>query len=216
MTESTFTPPVPSGRDGAYAWAKVGLALIPTANEILPMILQPPLERRRQAWMEAVGKRLLELESTGEVDFEKLQQNEEFVSTVLQASAAAIKAHQQEKLDAFKNAVINVARGQAPEDALLHLFLNYVDQLSVFQIQMMQVMSNPTIPPGMSVGGLSHVLEHNMPHARGKEPIYRKLWADLEARGLVQGNMGATMSAGGLQGNKNSDLGRRFLEFISA
>lgn len=208
-------PPEPTVGDGLLAWSKVGLAIIPTANELLALVIQPPLERRRQEWMRTVGERLAELEKEGKVKLEALQDNEEFVSAVLQASAVALRTHQTEKLEALRNAIINVAKGQAPEDALLHMYLLLVDDLSVFQVRMMHAMAAPQVPPNMSTGGLNHVLEHTLPEARGKEAVYRQLWSDLAARGLVDGGLNVTMSGSGLATKRTTGLGDSFLKFIS-
>lgn len=131
MSENALPAPQQHTGDGIHAWAKAGLSVIPMAGDIFQMVVQPPLEKRRAAWMEAVGEKLAELERDSGLKLEALQDNEQFISAVLHASAMAVKNHQQEKLDALRNAVINIAKGQTPEDAVLHMYLQFVDDLSV-------------------------------------------------------------------------------------
>ncbi|UUZ63272.1 hypothetical protein LP417_27235 [Polaromonas sp. P1-6] len=90
--------PESSKGDVAHALAKAGLSAVPfvggPAVELFQLLVQPPLERRRQQWMQQVGEKLLELEAKG-LSLEKLQGNEQFVSAAMQASAAAIRTHKK-------------------------------------------------------------------------------------------------------------------------
>jgi hypothetical protein len=165
--------------------------------------------------MHSVGERLLELESAG-LDVAALRENEEFISAVMHASQIALRSHQKEKLEALRNALANVALGQSPGDAELHMMLGLVDDLSVLQIEILRVFQRPEAPPGMSMGGLSHILEHNLPKMRGQEHLSRQLWRDLHARGLVEPEgMNTTMSGSGLTQKRTTNLGDMFLRFIS-
>jgi hypothetical protein len=44
-----------------------------------------------------------------------LAQNEQFLDTIIQATSYAIKTSEAEKLNAFKNAVVNTAIDEAPD-----------------------------------------------------------------------------------------------------
>lgn len=127
----TFAPEA-TGKDAAHAAGRAVLAAIPFAGgaavEIFQHVIQPPLEKRRTEWMNDVGKRLSKLEEDG-IKLESLSENEQFVSAVMSASQVAIRTHQAEKLEALRNAVENVARGQAPDEALQHMFFGFVDSL---------------------------------------------------------------------------------------
>lgn len=104
--------PEPSKGDPLHALAKAGISLLPIAGgpavELFQCLSQPPLEKRRVAWMGQVGEKLRELEERG-LDLSTLQGNERFITAVMQASAAAIRTHQQAKLDALRNAIVNIA-----------------------------------------------------------------------------------------------------------
>lgn len=205
--------------DAAHAFTKAGLSVIPIvggpAVELFQYLLQPPLERRREAWMASVGEKLQELESQG-FKLEDLQNNELFVTAVMHATQMALKTHQAAKLAALSNAIINIARGQAPEEAIQHLFLDYVDSLTELHLRILAVFNAPTAPPGMSMGGLSSVLEHNIPELNGRRELYDQLWRDLYSRGLVNTDgLHTTMSGSGLTQKRTTGLGDSFLGFIS-
>jgi hypothetical protein len=133
MADGKLKTPKASKSDVAHTLVKAGLSAIPIyggpAAELFQAVIQPPLERRRIAWMEQVGEKLKELEKSG-FDLGKLQNDERFISAVMHASQLALRTHQKAKLDALHNAIFNVAKGQSPDEALQHMFLDFVDSLS--------------------------------------------------------------------------------------
>jgi hypothetical protein len=185
------------------------------AVELFQYVVQPPLERRRGDWMEAVGQKLTELEKRG-VDIDALQNNERFISTVMHASQLALRTHRKEKLEALRNMIANAATGQSPDEALEHMFLDFVDSLSDLHIRILRLFQAPTPRPNMSMGGLSDVLEYSMPELRGRRDVYDQFWRDLYSRGLVNTDgLHTTMSGSGLGQKRTTGLGDQFLKFIS-
>jgi len=219
MADDKLVVPQKTAGDTAHAIAKAGLSAIPVvggpAVELFQHVVQPPLERRRAMWMADVGEKLKDLEANG-LKLESLQDNEQFISAVMHASQVALRTHQEAKLQALKNAVLNVANGQAPEETLQHLFLNFVDSLTEQHLRILKVFQAPTPPPGMSMGGLGHVLEHNIPELRNRQDLYVQLWKDLFSRGLVNSDgMNVTMSGSGLATKRTTGMGDTFLSFIA-
>lgn len=185
-----------------------------TPVEMFQYVVQLPLEQRRHEWTQSVGERLLELETKG-VDLTELQSNENFITAVMQASAAAIRTHQVSKIKALRNALINIAVGKGPEETIQHILLSTIDQLSEMHIRVLQFARNPNPPPGMSMGGLGNVLESNIPVLRGHRTLYDQLWKDLYSRGLVSGdNLHMTMSGSGLSQSQTTSLGLTLLNLI--
>lgn len=212
-------PPKQSKGDLVHAAAKAALSAVPYIGgpvaELLQLVIQPPLERRRAEWMQAVGEKLHELGQAG-LNIDALSENDEFVSAVMHASSMALRTHQQEKLDALRNAVLNIATGQAPEDALQHMFFRWIDSMSPLHLRMLKFFQAPIPPPNISIGGLGHVLEQNMPDLRGKRHIYDQVWKDLYANGLTNTySIHVTMSGQGLAQKRTSELGDAFIAFIS-
>jgi len=165
--------------------------------------------------MELVAVKLTELEEKG-LDLEALQGNEQFISVVMQATTLAMRTHQQEKLEALRNAVINVAMGQGPDDARQHFFLECVGSLSELQLRILKFFQSPP-PISVAIGGaLSQVLEQHMPELVGQRYLYDQLWKDLHAKGLTNtGDLHSMMSNNGLREKRTSDLGDMFLGFIA-
>jgi hypothetical protein len=191
VAAENLDPPKGSKGDVVHAVVKAGLSALPIAGgplvELFQQLVQPPLEGRRIEWMKAVGQKLEELDGRG-IRIEDLGQNEEFVSAVMHASQIALRTHRAEKIDALKNAIFNVAAGQSPGEALEHMFLEWIDSLSVLHLQLLKHFQQPTVPPGLSMGGISNVIEYNFPELQGQRYIYDQVWKDLFTRGLVTTN----------------------------
>lgn len=219
MDKEKLDVPEQSKGDVVHSIARAGLSAIPVvggaAVELFQNVVQPPLEKRRAAWMAQVGAKLQELERKG-LNLETLQENEQFISVAMYASQLALRTHKKAKLAALRNAIANIATGQAPEEAMQHLFLNFVDTLTELHMQILKLFQAPIPPTSMSMGGLSHVLEHNMPGMRGRRDLYDQLWKDLYTRGLVNTDgMHTTMTGSGLAQKRTTALGDAFLGFIS-
>jgi len=164
--------------------------------------------------MQAVGEKLQELEAKG-LKLEGLQQNEQFVTAVMHATQAAMRTHVVAKRAALRNAILNVAIGQAPEEIVQHLLLEFVDSLTEMHLRILKVFHAPSAPPGMSIDGLSGVLEHSIPELRNRREIYDQLWKDLYVRGLVNTELHVTIHSSGLAQRKTTGLGEALLQFIA-
>jgi hypothetical protein len=211
--------PKSSKGDVAHALVKAGLSTLPVvggpAVELFQYLVQPPLERRRHEWMTQIGEKLRELEAQG-LKLEELQQNEQFISAVMQASTAALRTHKQEKLAALRNAILHIATGQGPEETIQHLLLTFIDEFSEMHLRVLTFARAPKPPGGISAGGLSHVLEDNIPALRGQRTLYDQLWKDLYLRGLINTeSLHVMMTGNGLAQSRTSPLGETLLNFIA-
>jgi hypothetical protein len=72
--------------------------------------------------METVAETIRKLEQEKGVKLEDLQHNESFITTVMQATQMAVRNHEQEKLGALRNAIVNSALPHAPDDSLQQMF----------------------------------------------------------------------------------------------
>jgi hypothetical protein len=133
--------------DYVYAAVKAGLASIPVgggaASELFAVVITPPLEKRRDEWMREVGEGLRRLEQEREIDLAALAENDQFVDIVMSASAAALKTSSQRKREALKNAVLNVASDNSPEESLAQVFVQLVDQFTEWHLKILKLFQNP-------------------------------------------------------------------------
>ena len=134
--------PQPGPLDHVHSTAKVAISAIPWVGgpgvELMNRLINPPLTKRREEFLASLFGRLESLEARIEgLKVESLRDNPEFVSAVMQATWAAIRTHSQEKLEALRNAVLNVAIGKPPDEDLREMLLHWVDALTPFHLQIL-------------------------------------------------------------------------------
>jgi hypothetical protein len=221
--------PKKSAADVAYTVVKAAVSAVPVAGgpaaEVLGLIFGPPLEKRREQWSEQLADAVRELqEKVAELTPEKLSQNEAFITTALHATEIAVRTHQQEKLEALRNAVVSAALPGAPDDTMQQIFLNHVDSLTPWHLRILSFFVDPRgwgerhsiSYPTWTMGAPSNVLEQSIPALAGRRGFYDQIVSDLEQRGLMPGGgLHTTMTAQGMFSARITPLGREFLEFIS-
>jgi len=117
--------------DWMHAIAKATLSAVPVvggpAGELFGFLVIAPASKRKDQWIRSIEERLVALEAKIPGLIESLSSNDEFVTATLHATQVAMRSHQEEKLTALRNAILNVAAGTAPEVDRQLLFLEWVD-----------------------------------------------------------------------------------------
>lgn len=223
---TSLKPPSRSASDVVHSLVEGVTSAIPVvggpAAELFAALVQPPLERRRDEWMQSVGLALEKLRRGG-LDLDSLRNNDAFLDTVLQATQIALRNHQEEKRAALRNAILNTAIGATLDDMRRHMFLRYVDEFTPKHLGILALFDNPIdwferaqrAFPNLHMGGLSHVLVEAFPTLQGQREIYEQIWKDLYQRGLVNTDGLHTMMTG-LQDSRTTELGKAFLGFTQS
>ena len=223
--------PKKSAGDVAHTIVKAAVSAAPVvggpAAELLGLIFGPPLERRREAWLNLLAEAVKEDQSkAAELTPEKLSQDAGFISTGLRATEIAIRTHEQEKLEAPRNAVVNSVLPNSPEDTIEQIFLNYVDALTPWHLKLLAYFDDPTTwanshgmtfpNPNWYSGSPAQALETAMPGLAGRRAFYDVIISGLEQRGLLGGGgIHGMVTAVGMLAQRTTPLGRQFLSFIS-
>lgn len=220
--------PQPGFGDRGHAAARALLGSIPivgsAASELFNAIVVPPLERRRDNFRQAVAEKLEELAGRKVLTVEGLQQNEGFISSVTQAAQAAMKTSSMEKREALRNAVLNSALPGSPDDSLRHIFIQFVDDLTEWHLRMLKLFHDPAdwfqknnrTKPGLIVGSLKNVLIAAYPELESRRAFYDLVASELDAKKLLDvGSLHATSSGNGMWVKRTTELGDKFLAFIS-
>jgi len=220
----------PRVEDVGHTVAKAIISAVPyvggPAAELFSFLIVPPLQRRRDEWMKSIADGLRELQAKVEgFNIENLQDNEMFVTTVMHASQAAIRNHQKEKLEALRNAVLNAALPNPPEEDLQMMFLDFVDTLTPWHLRVLKFFYDPRgwgqahgiVYPRWGSGAPSHVLEHTFAELRGQRGFYDQLVKDLHSRGLMSvDSLHTMMTVDGMFAPRLTDMGKMFLGFIAS
>jgi hypothetical protein len=230
--ERTRMPSNPVGEWGLVV-AKAAVSLIPfaggSAAEVLGAIIQPVIERRKIAWFEGIAKGLDNLsKQVVNLTPERLAQDEAFTTAFLHASQIAMRTQQQEKLEALRNSVLNVAAGTAPDASVQLMFLNALDTLTPWHLILLDCIADPSgwaasrqypLAPGYTPDA-SNIFEAFFRDKLPIEGFDGQLLQDLYNRGLAANNVNPR---GQLfpQSPETviphiTSLGREFLRFVVA
>lgn len=210
--------PKETGKDHIHTIVKTALGEVPLAGgalaEIFSTIVESPFKKRKKEWMQNVVDAINELKDKG-FSSDDLRDNEQFISAVFYASHLAMKTHQQEKLDALRNAIINVAEGSEPDEALQQIFLNYIDQFTLLHIKLLRFALERNVSDSIYMGSLRSVLLDMHPELSTKESLVDLVWKELYTGGLVtQNTLVSTLSNNGLRQKLTTSMGDRFVKFI--
>ena len=183
-------------------------------------LLVPPVQRRQAAWLNDLAERIAVLEQQGRLRVEDLQHNDEFVSTVMQASYTAIRNHQKEKIDALRNAVLNTALGLLLGDLKREMFLGFVDIFSVTHIRILEVLSRydtdgRTHRIETSVRHITDLVVQLLPELKDERALAGVAVEELCRRGLLFWVADGIVAHIRQDETQVSQLGREFLRFIS-
>lgn len=219
-----------SAGDIAREVGKAIVSAIPAAGGPLQVIFEnvfsAPLEKRKQAWLEQLADVLAEIQNRVEgLTPEVLARNEVFITVAMQASQVAIRNHQQVKLEALRNAVLNSALPNPPREDEQMIFLRLIDQLTPWHLRVLALLDTPVEwmgrngiqYPGWSMGDVSTVIEHCFQDLRGQRDTYDQIVRNLQVEGLLrQGQfLHTTMTGHGMVESRSTDMGKRFIMFIT-
>lgn len=133
-----------SKSDSIHTLAKAGINLIPAGGAIVELFnetITPPISRRRDHWIILIASALNELdERIDEFKIENLSENEFFITMVLHATNIALRNHQESKIDALKNAIINCALNINPEEDLEMIFLHLIDSFTDSHLKILNIL----------------------------------------------------------------------------
>lgn len=181
-------PPTAEMDDAGHAVAKGLIGVVPVAGsalaEIFSLIVAPPLEKRRDAWLRALASAVNELRATKGVSIAKLQQDERFVSLVLNATQVALRNHHKLKLDYIRQAVISGFHliGDFADDET-HTFVRLIDDLSPNQLRFAANIKGY----GALDGHIASVFFAGDPHVHVKDADVDWIAAHLERELLSRG-----------------------------
>jgi hypothetical protein len=218
-----FAPPTPeSTGDKLHAVAKGAIGCIPVAGslaaELFNLVIAPPLQQRVQDWMDEVGAGLRQLEATGRVTWAELRADPSFTTTFVQATEAARRTHEQEKIEALRNTVLNSALPDAPKDARRQMFLSLLNDFTTWHLFILNLISDPAAYHGGDADPESTLLAAMLEkvfHGQGLDgSFFAPMINDLQTRGVVERMLGRFDELR-VRDYDLTEYGKQFLKFIS-
>ncbi len=185
--------PEQGAADYGLAIAKVaGLAfpLVGSGVALFDLLTAPIRGRRIDNWYEDVRIHLNDLhQKVHGMTPEGLAQNEAFFSALVQASLAALKTHQTEKLTALRNTVLNSAIGQAPTEDKQLLFLNFVDRFGPLHLRLLKFAENTEPYIGKwhthNLPAVHLMVYRAIPELDGELPLLNAILGELNSFELI-------------------------------
>lgn len=216
--------------DAVHAATRAILSAAPVAGgglvELFSAVFRPPMARRFEAWIASVVNRLNELqERVDGFTIEALSENDTFVSTVMHATQTAVRNHQRDKLEALRNAVLNAALPNPPEEDLQLRFVRFIDELGPWHLRILKFFDDPLEwgkkhnieYPKWRSATASGALEHAFSELQGRRDLYDQIVKDLDSPGLMRGGrLHTTMTARGIFEPRTTSMGKQFLAFITS
>lgn len=225
--DEKYKAPVRTAGDAGHAVLRAGLGAIPyagaAATELLNAIVTPPLEKRRSQWMEEVGNGLRQLESKMGVILEDLPKNDDFIDTVVEATRIAITTSNRQKKEALKNAILNSALPNPPEESLQKMFLSFIDTLTIWHLKLLELFNNPRSYVDkhkvkvafVDTGSLSQLVENAFTELSGERALYDLIWKDLYSKALVNvEQLHVNMTSNGVFQKRTTKIAELFLDYI--
>lgn len=217
----------------AAAIPGAAISLVPVlggpAAELFNTLVGPALEKRRVAWLEELARAVDELmRKVDGLTPANLTQSEVFLTTLLQASQQAMRAHQRAKLRALRNAVLNSALPGAPDDDLQLIYLDALGSLTAWHLRLLRYFEAPTtwgrrhgiaFPTSGLGSSIGQMLVLAMPELQHKQDFYKMLYNALATRGFVEGDasvFGISATPQGCLSPRTTQFGRGFLQFVTS
>ena len=119
--------------DRAYDATRLVLSLLPNGapTELLSLILTAPVVRRRDEWVVEVASAVDDILKWKEgISFEKLHQNEQFISALIVATRIATSTHHREKRRMLRNILVKLGTFCDVDEDLQFIYLRLVDDFT--------------------------------------------------------------------------------------
>lgn len=180
--------------------------------------------KRMQAWHRDLAEAVTELQQAveGWPSFDELAEDDVFVDAVIHASRAAQATHQEEKLAALRNGVLNSLGPDAPTADEQARFFRLVEEFTRSHLRLLTFFDNPGELFDAAGIGRPQLMSGGRAYLLNALPEFAQLggWVDLLAGDLAtavltnHGGLHATQSGDSLWQSTTTPLGRRFLAFI--
>jgi len=224
----TKPPGKSTGREIVERAVEAGLGSVPLVGAALAVTfvtaLSWRLEQRREQWFTELAEAVEELgKRVDDFDLESLADNDLFVDAVVSATRTIEHTHQEEKISALRNAVLNSVAPDAPDADTQAIFLNLIDRFTPSHLRLLTLWDDPPawfaskvlVPPkaGMA-GSRTQTVEAGLPEMQGRKDFYTLVASELGSAGMLTASLIGMVSPTSLMDRLTTDFGRQFVRFI--
>ncbi|MCY3907862.1 MAG: hypothetical protein OXF63_11495 [Anaerolineaceae bacterium] len=232
MPELLPDVPEPDSRDQLRKVIVAALGPIPGASLVVDLILASPFQDRLIDWLRDLAEKFERLcERVEEIDPNALVKEEEFKTTFVNAMRLVTYTNRKEKHEMLRNAVLNSALPDAPEDDERTVFLNLVESFSVAHIQCIRAfnlfpreefnlalsLDAPHWRADMAVNQLYDFIQNVNSPTDLDFDLFLLILTDLHSRGLLSSIRPESDKLDDVgEQPRLTTLGRKFLQFIES
>ncbi|MGV8057786.1 MAG: hypothetical protein AB2L12_07175 [Smithellaceae bacterium] len=208
--------PHKNGSDVIHSIVKAGISSVPifggAASEIFNALITPPIEKRRNEWMEEISHIIYKLENNYNVETSSLRDNPEFIDIVIKATQVALKTSNKEKKIMLRNMLLNSAIKTEKESAYQEIFITLLDEMTSAHISFLKMIDSArewhiTSGNGFINYGTGSPLEKD-------RLLYEIVWKDFVNLGLIESDQPFPDEEKKMIKCKVTELGSRFISFI--
>ena len=156
LDKELIDPSIEPTSEKAHRFVRATISAVPTiggpALEVFNAIIQSPIEKRRDQWMLEVTDKINDLIEKNILSIDDLENNENFITTLIHASSVAIRQHKDEKLKALKNTVFNSINTSIDQE-IQKIFINFIDSFTTLHITILKLYQSP-------VSRIEYLTEH--------------------------------------------------------
>jgi hypothetical protein len=223
------TPPARGTvREIAESAVEAGLSSVPLVGGPLAVIFKTTLgwrlRHRTDEWLSDLAEKVDELSQREGVDLEHLADNPLFVDAVVATTRTMEHTHQEEKISALRNAVLNSVAPDAPDADTQATMLGLIDRFTPSHLRLLTLWDDPpawftrhgrTPPQGVMAGGRTLTVEAGLPEMKDRKDFYLLVAGELSAAGMMTANLAGMVSGSALMDRLTTDFGRQFVRFIN-
>jgi hypothetical protein len=204
------------------------LSAVPLAGGTLAVVFVAAagrkMRRRRDEWLKQLAEVVEQLNRRG-LDPETLADNDLFVDAVVSATRIVEHTHQEEKIEALRNAVLNSVAEDAPDGDTQAIFLTLLDRYTPSHLRILALLSDPPgwfaskgLPPPQAAfaGSRMQTVVAGLPEMAGRQEFVNLLVSELSLVGFLKvATVMGNVSAPAIKDPLTTDFGARFLRFVT-
>lgn len=229
LAMDTKPPGKSTGREIIERVAEAAAGSVPLAGAALAVTIATALgwrlEQRREKWLTDLAEAVEELRRRADgLDLDTLADNPLFVDAVVTATRTIEHTHQQDKIDALRNAVLNSAAADAPDADTQAIMLYLIDRFTPSHLRLVTLWDDPpawfaahhlTPPQAAFSASRTQTVEAGLPEMKGRRDFYLLIASELSSAQMLTANLGGMVSPASLMDRLTTDFGSQFVRFIS-
>jgi hypothetical protein len=209
--------------------AEAGLNFLPGGGALAVAFVTAvdwQLNMRKERWLTDLAEAVDDMRKRiGDASFETLAENPLFVDAVVTTTRIIDHTHQEEKIDALRNAVLNSVAPDAPDADTQAMFFSMADRYTPTHLRLLTLLNDPVAwfgargldpPPSAIAGAMTEVVEAGLPELKGQQEFFALVAQDLNSSGLLAVELSGLLGTAILMRPMTNRIGSRFVKFISS